>query len=360
MNANKKKPSLLLVDDSPENLDFLTGLLSEYKIRIASNGETALKIVGSQNKPDLILLDVMMPNMDGYEVIKRLKADKKTQEIPVIFLTGNIGIEEETRGLKLGAVDYITKPFSPPVMLARVKNHLTLKFTREKLEHQNKELIEVVKLKEDIENITHHDLKSPLTVIIGNSQLLMEDENISEENWKSAKYIEKAGYRILNMLNSSLDLYKMEPVDVVNLLKNIIDETSSLSANKGLKINLHINGEAVPDKQSFVITGESLLFYSIFSNLFKNACEASPQGGHVTINLYGNENYYQITIHNLGAVPVDIRDKFFNKYVSCGKKMGTGLGTYSAKLMAENMNGNIYMKSSDKKGTTITLKFKHN
>ena len=128
MNEAREKATIMIVDDTPENIDVLTGLLSAaYKIRAATNGERALKIaVSPEKRPDLILLDIMMPVMDGYEVIKKLKDNTVTSRIPVIFLTAKASVEDEHLGLELGAVDYITKPISPPIVLARVKAHLHL------------------------------------------------------------------------------------------------------------------------------------------------------------------------------------------------------------------------------------------
>ncbi len=119
---------ILVVDDAPSNLALMTDLLQEqYQVRLATSGERALKLAAQEPQPDLILLDVMMPGMDGYEVCQRLKANAATREIPVVFLTSKREMEDERRGLSMGAVDYITKPISPPIVMARVKNHLALK-----------------------------------------------------------------------------------------------------------------------------------------------------------------------------------------------------------------------------------------
>jgi serine phosphatase RsbU (regulator of sigma subunit) len=131
------------VDDAPENIDLLDGVLNkDYKIKVALNGEKALKIAGSENPPDIILLDIEMPGMDGYEVCRRLKSDAKTQNIPVIFVTSMSEVEDETKGFDVGAIDYITKPISPAIVKARVKNHLELKEAREYLKNQN-EILEL-------------------------------------------------------------------------------------------------------------------------------------------------------------------------------------------------------------------------
>ncbi len=132
-------PTVLIVDDTPENLELMLGLLQDdYRVLVANSGERALRLAQAPQPPQLILLDIMMPGMDGYEVCRRLKADVRTRDIPVIFLTAKSEIEDETHGLDLGAVDYLTKPISPPIVQARIRTHLTLKaaadFLRDKSE----------------------------------------------------------------------------------------------------------------------------------------------------------------------------------------------------------------------------------
>lgn len=124
---------IMVVDDTEANIDILVETLADdYRVSVAMDGESALEII-EQSRPDLILLDIMMPDMDGYEVCGRLKADPKTRDIPIIFVTAKSEESDETKGLNMGAVDYITKPFSPPIVQARVKTHLTLKMMRQKV-----------------------------------------------------------------------------------------------------------------------------------------------------------------------------------------------------------------------------------
>ena len=141
-----EKHKILIVDDIPQNISVLNELLKEhYQVFAATSGERALKISRSENPPDLILLDVMMPEMDGYEVCKSLKADPETKDIPVIFVTARGDVEDETRGLSFGAVDYLTKPANQSIVLARVRTHLELKDARERLREQNHILEEKVR-----------------------------------------------------------------------------------------------------------------------------------------------------------------------------------------------------------------------
>lgn len=134
-NAGLAKPLILIVDDTPTNIQVLAeNLIKDYRVKVAASGEAALRTIAQQGKPDLILLDVMMPDIDGYEVCRRLKADSQTRSIPVIFVTAlNTGSDEE-RGLSLGALDYITKPFYLPVVKARIRNHIHLKQMTDLLE----------------------------------------------------------------------------------------------------------------------------------------------------------------------------------------------------------------------------------
>jgi putative two-component system response regulator len=133
-----EQPKVLIVDDTPENIDVLGEILRpHYKRSVALDGEKALKIAQADSPPDLVLLDIMMPGIDGYEVCRRLKADTRTRDIPVIFVTAKGQIQDETLGFELGAVDYITKPVSPPLVLARVQAHLELAAAKRDLQNQN-------------------------------------------------------------------------------------------------------------------------------------------------------------------------------------------------------------------------------
>ena len=138
MNDVLEKPTILVVDDSPDNLSLMSGLLKDlYKLKVANNGDKAIKIAQGDKKPDLILLDVMMPGLSGYEVCELLKGDPTTRDIPIIFLTAMTGADDEKKGLELGGADYITKPVSPPIVLARVKTQLQNKAAADFLRDQN-------------------------------------------------------------------------------------------------------------------------------------------------------------------------------------------------------------------------------
>ncbi|MBF0421852.1 MAG: SpoIIE family protein phosphatase [Magnetococcales bacterium] len=151
LSETGRRPIILVVDDTPENIDVLKGaLIQDYTVRPAPNGHIALKAAMVQPYPDLVLLDIMMPGMDGYEVCRRLKANKETSDIPIIFVTARSEEADEIEGLKLGAVDYITKPFSIPIVQARIKTHLELRFTARALKKNNQNLMYERELIENI------------------------------------------------------------------------------------------------------------------------------------------------------------------------------------------------------------------
>ncbi len=365
MTAKQERQTILVVDDAPENIDVLSGILAaDYKIKAAINGEKALKVAAIEPLPDLILLDIMMPDMDGYEVCQRLKASDKTRDIPVIFVTAMGEVENEEKGFALGGVDYITKPVQPSLVKARVKTHIELKQAREELQQQNAILQENIKLRDDVERMTNHDLKGPLNAVLNVPQLMIKTKKLDDEQVGMLKMVEEAGFRMLDIINSSLDLYKIEtgryqlapvPVDILEIVKQIHGETRELVQTKNLTIQITVNGRGESKGDTFMVRGEKMLCHSMLANLIKNAVEASPNNEVIRISLDDREEGGQVTIHNKGMVPGEIADRFFEKYATSGKEGGTGLGTYTAKLMAETLGGSINYESFKKLGTVINV-----
>jgi len=364
-NLEKKKSRVLTVDDEPNNLSLVRQILRGHcEISFAINGfealETALNV-----QPDLILLDVMMPEMDGYEVCRRLKSNPATKKIPVIFVTSMDEEKDERSGFDVGGVDYITKPIQPSILQARVRTHLKLRSALDELEKQNRIIGENARLRGDIEQITRHDLRGVLTAVIGCPDLIRAEGHLSEKQQKHLNNIVRSGYKMLSMINLSADMYKMEkgiyqfkPVlfDVLPILADISDEHRNLIQEKQLSVRIMLNGSILNNIDEFFVSGDKLLFYSMLSNITKNALEASPEGEEIKI-LLENENQVNIRIHNVGVVPRQIRDRFFDKFVTAGKEKGTGLGTYSARLIAETQGGTVQVKTSEFEGTEVTFSF---
>jgi PAS domain S-box-containing protein len=234
------------------------------------------------------------------------------------------------------------------------------------LERQNEQLKQNVLLREEVERIGRHDLKTPLNSILAVPRLLRERHRLPAEDEELLGIVERAGHRILNLINLSLDLFRMEqgsyrfrpqPVDLAEVLRTVIDDLRSHAASKGVSFRLLLDGEE-PDAEAGVhVLAEELLCYSMLANLLKNALEASPEQGVVTLALRRGE-MLELRIHNGGQVPEGVRQRFFEKYASSGKAQGTGLGAYSARLMARIQGGELSMQTSATDGTTLILRMR--
>ena len=363
-HESSKKPTVLVVEDLPDDIAILSELLrEEYHVRVATGGEAALKIAGSDFPPDLILLDIMMPDMDGLEACRRLKQGRATSRIPVIFVTAKDAVADESQGFAAGAVDYIAKPVNPHLVKARVKAHLELKQARVELERQNEILMQNARLREEVEAISRHDLKNPLMVIMNVPALLLASASIPDNEKKLLKMVESAGHQMLEMINRTIDLFKMEKgvyafdparVEVPRVIEQIVTALNNSLALKKLSLDVTLNGSSLSPSDDFPVLGDQLLVYSVLSNLVKNSIEASPEGEKISVSLAGT-NAASIAIHNAGAIPSSIRNRFFEKFSTAGKEGGTGLGAYSARLMVRTMKGDIGFETSEEEGTTITV-----
>tara|TARA_R110002167_G_scaffold332470_1_gene539340 strand:- start:27397 stop:28944 length:1548 start_codon:yes stop_codon:yes gene_type:complete len=348
-----EKATILVVDDESSNIDVAAGNLREhYRVMAAKSGEHALRIVAS-NKYNiaLILLDIMMPDMDGYQVCRKLKESPVSANIPIIFLSAKALIDDIKYGFDLGAVDYITKPLNGDLLRARVATHIRLQQQQLALSAQVATLEDNAKLREDIEKITHHDLKAPL------SNILFETYRLADKS--AAKSINRAVNNVISMINNSLNLYKIEQgiyplmpqVTNLNILVNdAINAVLKDSQDKNLTFEL--NGF---DNEHFILA-EPLLCLSIFNNLIKNAVEASPTEQKIVISLAYEDKQVSFRLTNQGAIPQGMRASLFEKYSSSNHRSGTGLGTYSAKLMTQVQRGEIAFNIIDEQQTEFTVK----
>ncbi len=227
----------------------------------------------------------------------------------------------------------------------------------EGLKRQNAALAENARLREDVERMSRHDLKTPLNSIIGVARLLREDTGVATEHRELLAITERAGYRMLEMVNLSLDLSRMElgtydfrpqAVNVVDVIERVVLDLQGMAQSLQVQVRVAVDGGA-----PVYARAEELLSYSILANLVKNAIEATPAGGTVTVRLE-NGDPLRVHVHNPGRVPEAVASRFFDKYVTAGKSGGTGLGTYSARLMARVQRGDIEMRTGDA-GTLLTL-----
>jgi two-component system sensor histidine kinase/response regulator len=352
-------PTVLVVDDTPNNLTLVADLLrGDYKVKLAVRGDKALELAESA-PPDLILLDIMMPQMDGFEVCRRLKDNPFTAHVPVIFLSALDQSSKIVEGLALGAVDYVTKPIEPAILKARVASALRLSQAHEQLRARYELMVENVRLRETVEQITRHDLTNPLAAIIGLSTALLTDAGLAPGAAEQVKAIERAAYSLLDLSQMSGALLKMEQgrytvrreaVDLNALIVRIADETGQAFRGKRIGVTTLL----APSEAPVPLEGEALLLYSMLNNLVRNAAEASLEGDAVSIAL-AFDDQCRISVHNPGVVAPHIAPRFFEKYASFGKQHGSGLGTYSARMIARAHGGDIEMSSSAEHGTTLTV-----
>ncbi len=361
---DEKQATIMIVDDVPANLRLLNDILEAkgYFVRVFSHGSSALR-AAAKSLPDLILLDVNMPDMNGYEVCERLKADDKLKDIPVIFISALSETAEIVHAFQVGGVDYITKPFQFEEVQSRVATHLKLCAALRELEKQNLILQENMRLREFVEQITRHDLKAPLNVFFNIPEMVLDEGGLSTFQVECLSLLPKAAQQMLHMIQNSLDLYKMErgtyrvvPV-AVNVLKTLRDVLRALAGPinaKELSCVIRLDGKTADENDVFDLPGEPLLFFSLFSNLIKNAVEASPDGMEITITLTASP-IPEIAINNRGAIPPEIRDRFFERYATFGKAQGTGLGAFSARLIARTLGGELSFTTGEIEGTTLVL-----
>jgi two-component system sensor histidine kinase/response regulator len=357
------RPTILVVDDTPDNLHLLAQLFKdEYRVRIAHTGEKALSICQSDSPPDLVLLDIMMPGMDGFEVARRMREHPSSEGIPVIFVTALTDNEARLKGMELGAVDFVTKPIDPTVLKPRVRNFMRYVELHKQLQADYDGMLETARLRDDVEHITRHDMKGPLAGVIGLVQSLADDDLMNRKQVDQLRMVEETALLVLNMINLSSELFKIEtgrfkldaqPVKLGDILRRMVEMSRTTFREKHLTIAVDTDvpvGEEMP-----LALGDAMLCYSLFQNLLKNACEAAPERSRISVRL-NDETPLRVVIQNKGAVPADIREHFFDKFVTQGKQGGTGLGTYSARLLAEAQKGSIALDVSDEEDrTTITV-----
>jgi PleD family two-component response regulator len=362
--TNKGETKILVVDDVSSNIDIIVGVLKDsYKIQAATNGKKALEIAATIPLPDLILLDIMMPEMDGMEVCRQLKNNPMTMDIPVIFLTAKTDAKTAVEGFSLGAVDYITKPVNPDLLKARVLNHIELKKSKDSLKNQVGTLMKMARLREDVERLSQQDIKKPLGFIINQLDSIQNNQLVDIQVRKLIKEVEISAVTILDSINNSLDLYKIETnnyqlipeaVDIIKIISKVIDDCSLLFSAEINAKNLKIELKTTPD-DNMVVKGDELLCYSLLSNLIKNAVEASDIDEKINISVVVQEQII-ICVHYEAELPQQIQSSFFNKHIGHGKQQGIDVGGYAAKLMTEVQNGNIELNSSFEEGTRLIVK----
>ncbi|MBN2655600.1 MAG: PAS domain-containing sensor histidine kinase [Spirochaetales bacterium] len=224
---------------------------------------------------------------------------------------------------------------------------------------------EFERYKTDMERVIRHDLKTPLNSVIGFPAIMLADTNLSDEFREYLNIIRNSGLTMKQLIEASRYLYRIEEgtwepdpeeTDILALLRQIEADLSELRSKKKINVKIFIDGKKAEKDDKIIRMTEKILIQMILSNLIKNAIEASPENSDVTVRVDQSPSL-SISVHNRGVIPVEIRERFFEKYVTMNKKSGTGLGTYSARLMSHAIGAGLTFTSSDDEGTDLILSF---
>lgn len=349
----ERKSKILIVDDAEDTVELLRKRFRAegYDTSEAFNGEQALNTV-PEYEPDLIVLDVMMPKIDGYEVCQRLKADEKTKYIPVLMLTAKGEVEHKVKGLNIGADDYMAKPFDYKELSARVRSLLSIKATHEKKVEEEKSGA----LEQMMEQVAH-EIRNPLTSVGGFARKVFNKLPEDDPNRKYMQYIIEDVAVLESMIKQLIELKSMtismkEPSAMNEVVKDSLKIFEQDFAQKAIQVETELR-EGLP-----LITADKKLLKRAFCNLIKNAVEAMESGTKtlkVTSRVNGDNLELQFSDTGKGIAKEKIKNIFDPLVTS--KVYGPGLGLTFALKIIQDHKGTISVESEEGKGTTITIRF---
>lgn len=354
--------SILVVDDTAENLRLLTNMLGEkgYEIRPVTNGRQALQ-AAERSAPDLVLLDINMPEMDGYEVCRRLKEHEMLRDIPVIFLTALTDTADKLKAFGAGGVDYISKPFQIDEVLARAKAHIALRRAQKELAENYEHLRELEKVRDHLVHLIVHDMRSPLTIIMGNLELIrmLAGDSLQADATERLNTAAQGVRELADMANDLLDVSKMEEgkmalklesCDVIGLAREVARGISTLDATR--RITVDRDGPVRASCDAGIVR-------RIFQNLLSNAVKHTPDGSTVRVTAVEAGDKIRISVIDSGpGVPLEARGKIFEKFGSVEtradkKYHSVGLGLAFCRLAVEAHGGQIGVDDGDNGGSAF-------
>jgi len=370
-----EKKTILIVDDEEKNVKLMRAILAAegYHALPALGGQEALNVV-SDAPPDLILLDIMMPGINGFEVCERLKGNEETRSIPIVMVTALKEKEHRLKAMELGADDFLTKPVDHVELLIRVKSLLRIKSYHDDLLENNEKLLmayedlrDLEKMKEGLIHLIIHDLQNPLTAISANLELVLMKEDALPE--KEAKSIEKglmSCHDLHQLIQSLLDVHKMEEgkLEVSKEATDITALTEEVIDNNLPKFELTSKALTFQNHQKRTDTSlDPLLIKRVLGNLISNAHKNTPKGGTVTVKVDHLHNEkavcVSVTDNGIGIEP-EFHEKIFEKFEQVDAKNsemkigGTGLGLNFCKAAVQAHGGKIWIESEGKgKGSTF-------
>ncbi|MCT6699816.1 response regulator [Rheinheimera sp. 4Y26] len=350
-----ERASLLLVDDEKTNLKVLADLLRpDYSIRLAQSGQQALDKCLEQ-APDLILMDVLMPGLDGFDTLKALRANTLTCQIPVIFITGLQSAENEQLGLQLGAQDYIHKPFHAEVVKARVSTQLRLVRQRHELQQLTAQLLQANEAKSRFLATISHEIRTPLASVIGYAEAILAGEFDEADQHQAIQTICRNGKHLQALLNDLLDLSKISankldlevlPVNLCQLLLDLELLVKERAQQKGLEFSLNYQLPLPSQLQT-----DPTRLKQILLNLCNNAIKFTEQGFvRIEISQAHNQLLFAVQDSGIGiseAQQQHLFQAFSQADVSVQRQFGgTGLGLVIARQLCEKMGGTLYLHSA--------------
>jgi len=374
-----KDMKVLIVDDQSDNLKVLYNTLKPlgYDISLAATGQQAINHI-SEHRPDLILLDITLPDINGIDVCRKIKEYKATENIPVIFISACTDSSDVVKGFDVGCVDYIRKPFVETEVIARVQNHLTLKFLHENLERRVVERtheLEKAKVLAETANQAKtqflsrmtHEFKTPLNSILGFSQL--QEQQIAESDTNnlviSREYIFNAGTHLLSLVENVLDLAHMENQQLKLPLEKV-------SINETLESSININREMADEAGISIdynllevsIQGNKHRLEQVFNNLLTNAIKFNFKHGMVSINVkIVDDDQVEVSFMDSGVgIADEDEERIFMPftrlaYAEKHEIPGAGIGLSQSKYLVEEMNGSIDFHSQLGQGSVFSVRF---
>ena len=359
-------PTVLIVDDNSNNLKIIAITLRElnYKLVIATNGQSAIEMV-DKTRPDLVLLDIMMPGMDGYETCEIIKSKKENENLPIIFLTALNEKANIIKGFEVGGVDYITKPFNKEELISRVETHLELKFTQDALKKNTKYLYELNSLKDKMFSVIGHDLRSPLGSVKMTLEFLSEtiSEASREELQTTVDFLLKTTNEAFSLLDNLLGWGRAQSGNIsINKEKvNLADLVNSVylihKKNIGAKNIEFLNNV----EKGTSICADLNTITAVLRNLLSNAIKFTPNYGSIIISSVNLENLVRIEVKDTGVgIPVENIPKLFDSTqhlttYGTNSESGSGLGLNLCYDFVKRNDGEISVESETGKGTSFYI-----